>query len=180
MRSRNGQSILQRSLLPGVLLATFAIVPVVSGQPSSGATGETATNGAGIWKSRSQTLARATQEWALAVTRGADDSLHGRISIADSPTLHGGNVHGRVSGKSVSGTITDDDGNFVAAFEGVLDGEEMAGTYRSADGDSGTWSWSEPAAKQVVAERTTSQAQDESALDTSESGAVSDGAATSP
>lgn len=148
----SGRARFARILVVWLVLLCFAPLDLRAA-PEEQARATSDTVGAGIWKSRSQGLARATQEWSLVVRRGDDDSLHGRMSIGDSPSLEGGNVHGRVSGKAVSGTITDDDGNFLAAFEGQLDGEEMSGTYRSADGDSGTWRWSEPAAKQMVSER---------------------------
>jgi hypothetical protein len=115
-----------------------------------------AVAGRGDWKSERQAVGRAAQAWRIAATRGQDGSLYGRIEVDESPLLRTGNLSGWVVGKTVSGTVTDDDGAFLAKFEGEVDGEWMSGTYTSADGDRGTWVWAEPAAREL--------AEDESAI----------------
>jgi hypothetical protein len=115
-----------------------------------------AVAGTGDWKSERQAVGRASQAWRIAATRGQDGSLYGRLEVDESPLLRAGNLSGWVVGKTVSGTVTDDDGGFLAKFEGEVDGEWMSGTYTSADGDRGTWVWAEPAAREL--------AEDESAI----------------
>ena len=109
-----------------------------------------AVAGTGDWKSERQAVGRAAQAWRIAATRGQDGSLYGRIEVDESPLLRARNLSGWVVGKTVSGTVTDDDGAFLAKFEGEVDGEWMSGTYTSADGDRGTWVWAEPSARALA------------------------------
>jgi len=99
--------------------------------------------GSGGWKPDQQSPA-ATQPWTLQVTRGADNSISGRVAVARSPLLTSGNVQGQIVGENVSGTITDDAGTIVARFEGTINAGGMWGTYTDCTGGVGAWEGAAP------------------------------------
>ncbi len=96
--------------------------------------------GGGAWQTKGKKAA-PTQRWDLQVTRGDDNSIHGRVNLVGSPLAKTGNVEGHVSGSDVSGTITDDNGNPVATFTGSVGPKGMSGAYTDRSGETGSWSW---------------------------------------
>ncbi|MBI3783787.1 MAG: hypothetical protein HY270_10310 [Deltaproteobacteria bacterium] len=115
---------------------------VVAPAPQAEAAAITATDlrGGGGWVPN-EVAKRPTQRWSLDVKRGDDNSLTGRIMVIDSPLLSSGKVNGKVDGKLVSGTITDDAGNYAASFDGHIDKQGFSGTYRDVQGGTGDWAW---------------------------------------
>ena len=87
---------------------------------------------------------RPTQRWNLDVRRGDDNSIRGRVSVADSPLLSAGNVEGKIDGHIVSGTISDDAGNPIATFTGTVTPNGMHGKYTDRTDEVGNWSWDGP------------------------------------
>jgi len=77
----------------------------------------------------------------LDLTRGEDGSIHGRISLGDSPLARSGNVEGWIRGKRVIGTIRGDSGRRIARFKGRVTPRGIRGTYRDRTGEAGTWAW---------------------------------------
>ena len=75
--------------------------------------------GSGDWKTDGKAV-KPAQQWSISLLHSADNSLRGRISVAGSPLLDGGNVEGKIRGSTVSGTVSDDSGNYIAAFRGTV------------------------------------------------------------
>ena len=121
-----------------------AVIGVASAQDATpAATPVQDLAGSGGWKPDQQSPA-ATQPWTLQVTRGADNSISGRVAVARSPLLTSGNVQGQIVGENVSGTITDDAGTIVARFEGTINAGGMWGTYTDCTGGVGAWEGAAP------------------------------------
>jgi len=97
-------------------------------------------HGAGAWKTDGKAQ-RPAQQWDIDVTRSDDNSIRGRISVADSPLFTAGNVEGKIEGQTISGTISDDGGNQIATFSGTVTPTEMSGSYRDLTGEVGRWRW---------------------------------------
>ena len=97
-------------------------------------------HGAGLWKSDGK-QGRGSQHWKLDVVRGPDDSLRGRISVANSPVIADANVDGRISGDIVRGLILDDAGIPLASFEGKVSPGGITGKYTDRSGETGQWAW---------------------------------------
>ncbi len=97
-------------------------------------------HGGGDWKTDGKAH-RGAQRWNLDVHRGDDNAIRGRITVADSPLLSTGNVEGKIDGRIISGTISDDDGNQIATFSGMISGTGMSGKYTDRTGEVGEWSW---------------------------------------
>ena len=100
--------------------------------------------GQGRWHSGRAHDDRDQRAWHLHVERGDDDSLVGRIGLVGSPTLTSAQIEGQISGKDVYGVLVDDAGMQVGTFDGTLANNRVNGTYQTADGDSGNWSWDGP------------------------------------
>ena len=94
--------------------------------------------GAGSWRHRNEA---ARQAWQAQMKRFDDDSLSGRVVVVGSPLMDHAAVQGQVTGADVDGVLLDDDGRQVATFSGAIRGAGVSGTYTTADGDVGDWSW---------------------------------------
>ncbi len=94
----------------------------------------------GGWKSDGKSQ-RAAQRWTLDVKRAADDTVSGRVILADSPLASAGNVRGHIVGTNFSGSVTDDDGNLVAKLAGRVSKQGIDGTYTDRTGETGEWHW---------------------------------------
>lgn len=106
-------------------------------------------HGGGVWRSDLQsTPANAaqlpTQHWTIDATRGADDSLHGRIDVTGSPLMSSGRVDGQITGDAVSGSVADDAGRPIASITGTVASGAINGQYRTPDGETGWFSWGAP------------------------------------
>jgi|SRR5579862_2122198 len=99
-----------------------------------------AIRGGGGWKTDGKP-AVPNHRWSLQLTRGDDDSLTGSVTIGGSPLASSGKVHGEVMGDAVFGTITDNAGNEIAAFEGTIGPKGMSGKYLDRTGETGDWAW---------------------------------------
>jgi hypothetical protein len=85
---------------------------------------------------------RAAQRWDIDVTRADDDSLSGRVRLAGSPLTRSGVLRGRIEGRRVEGSLSDEAGNHVATFVGTLTPTGgVQGTYQDRSGEVGRWSW---------------------------------------
>ncbi len=102
--------------------------------------------GGGQWKTEGL-AAKSSQRWDLQLTRGDDDTLTGRVTLGDSPLATSANVHGRLVGRTLTGRLIDDEGNYVASFEGTIGIGRMSGSYTDRTGESGTWEWEGPPPK---------------------------------
>ncbi|HVN84387.1 MAG TPA: hypothetical protein VMW17_06025 [Candidatus Binatia bacterium] len=139
----------------------------------------------GQWRS-DRWQSRSPQPWFIQAQQNSDDGmLTGRLSVVGSGSLSGGTINGKIDGSSVFGTINDDQGAQLATFSGSRAGNHFTGTYQTADGDFGSWSYDEPTAPaQVDISALQQPAQDAqvdsgvSALDAAPSDALSDGDGT--
>jgi hypothetical protein len=94
--------------------------------------------GSGDW----QRDGRAPQRWEIDLTRRDDTAIEGRVTLAGSPLLRSGVLRGTLDGRRVAGSVSDDDGNQVATFVGViLPSGTWQGTYQDRTGEVGRWSW---------------------------------------
>jgi hypothetical protein len=125
-------------LLPALALMSVAAVvgEVVTAQVI---TAREVHSGGG-WKTDGKAQ-RSAQRWNLDVQRSDDDSIRGRISVADSPLFTDGNVEGKIDGRIVTGTISDDQGNQIATFTGIVTENGMSGKYTDRTGEVGEWNW---------------------------------------
>jgi hypothetical protein len=96
--------------------------------------------GDGSWKTDGKAK-RATQQWSLDLQRSSDGTVSGLITVADSPLFAAGRVHGKLEDRVISGTITDEQGNHVARFNGTLSRSGFQGKYVDRTGESGEWEW---------------------------------------
>jgi hypothetical protein len=96
--------------------------------------------GAGAWQTDGKS-AKTTQRWSLDVKRADDNSLSGRVTFADSPLMQSGNLKGQIVGNLVTGSMSDDDGNFVATFNGQMNKSGFTGSYTDRTGETGAWEW---------------------------------------
>lgn len=83
----------------------------------------------------------ASQQWSLDLRRGDDGTITGLITVTDSPLFSVGRVQGKLEDRVISGTITDEQGNHVAQFNGILSRTGFAGKYVDRTGESGEWEW---------------------------------------
>ena len=67
-------------------------------------------------------------------------ALSGRVTLMGSP-LDQARIEGQVTGADVDGVLLDDAGTQVGTFSGTITSGGIAGTYTTADGDTGDWSW---------------------------------------
>ena len=138
------------TLVPLVsLLACVAVASTpawAAGSPTEhGPLAARGLHGRGSWQRAEQSARPSAQQWDIDVNRADDDTLDGRVSVAGSPLLQNGILHGRINGRRVSGSIDDPGGNHVADFSGaVLPNGAMQGTYQDRSGEVGRWSWDGP------------------------------------
>jgi hypothetical protein len=99
--------------------------------------------GAGRWQSQRDTLGH--RDWQVQIQRFDDDSIEGSLIVIGSPTLHKVRLEGRVDGEEVYGVLLGDSNRQVGTFTGSVFEAGVSGTYTTADGDSGSWSWAGPA-----------------------------------
>ncbi len=95
--------------------------------------------GAGRWQSHRDRTKR--ESWQLQMKRFDDNSLSGRVVVAGSPLMDHAAIQGQLSGPEVDGVLLDDDGRQIGTFSGAIGTSGIAGTYATADGDAGDWSW---------------------------------------
>ena len=95
---------------------------------------------AGRWQSTR--FVRDAYPWHLQLQRNVKDgTISGRITVAGSGTLSVGSISGKITDTDVSGVITNQAGTRLGTFAGSLFAKGMSGTYETADGDVGTWSY---------------------------------------
>ena len=82
--------------------------------------------------------------WQVQLKQLDDDSLAGRVLIVGSPVLDHAQIQGQVTGGEVDGVLLDDRGRQVGTFSGAIRNNHVGGTYTTADGDVGDWSWDGP------------------------------------
>jgi len=78
--------------------------------------------------------------WSAELTREGT-TITGRLVLPGMREFSTGSVNGELNGSSVSGSITDDDGNEIATFEGTLGREGFTGSFETSRGETGSWSW---------------------------------------
>jgi len=127
-----------------VLSCTATISVPARAQPRPAqrpAVGARTMRGGGSWQKGAE-VRRTTQRWEIDVTRADDDSLSGRVTLAGSPLMQSGVLRGKVAGRRIEGSLSDDAGNHVATFIGTLTpGGGGQGTYQDRSGEVGRWSW---------------------------------------
>jgi hypothetical protein len=79
--------------------------------------------------------------WQVQLKHLEDGSLSGRVVIVGSPVLDHAEIQGQVTGSEVDGVLLDDGGRQVGTFSGSIANGTVGGTYSTADGDVGDWSW---------------------------------------
>jgi hypothetical protein len=121
----------------------FAAASAFAQTTTTSAITSSTVQGGGDWKTDGKAV-KPAQQWSISLLHSADNSLRGRISVAGSPLLDGGNVEGKIRGSAVSGTISDDSGSYIAAFRGTVGKTGMAGTYTDRTGETGSWRWAGP------------------------------------
>ena len=107
--------------------------------------------GAGRWQSQRDNLGH--RDWQVQIQRFDDDSIEGSLIVIGSPTLHKVRLEGRVDGDEVYGALVGDSNRQVGSFTGSVFEGGVSGTYTTADGDSGSWSWAGPAGACSLKER---------------------------
>ena len=107
--------------------------------------------GAGRWQSQRDNL--GNRDWHVQIQRFDDDSIEGSLIVIGSPTLHKVRLEGRVDGDEVYGVLVGDSKQQVGTFTGSVFEAGVSGTYTTADGDSGSWSWAGPAGARSLKER---------------------------
>lgn len=107
--------------------------------------------GGGHWQSQSriaslsdQTIGSLGAGWQLQVKQMDDNSLTGRITIVGSPRIQQARIEGQISGSAVDGVLVDNADTQIGTFTGSVSNGSVSGTYTTADGDTGTWSWDGP------------------------------------
>lgn len=95
--------------------------------------------GDGSWKTDG--VVKRSSRWSLDLQRGEDGTVTGLITISDSPLFAAGRIRGTLEGNVISGTITDEQGEHVARFSGVLSRTGFRGRYVDRTGESGEWEW---------------------------------------
>ncbi len=83
--------------------------------------------------------------WQVQMKHFDDDSLSGRAIIVGSPLMQHVQIQGQLTGTEVDGVLLDDNGVQVGTFSGTSGTGGLTGTYTTADGDIGDWSWDGPA-----------------------------------
>ncbi len=107
----------------------------------------------GRWKSEraGRVSAADEQPWHVQLQHNTDDgTISGHLGVVGSGLFSDGIISGHVDGRSVTGVVTDDSGAQLATFTGTVSRSGMIGTYLTTDGDSGSWSYDDPAAQPRV------------------------------
>lgn len=128
----------------GFALSAAALLMIGIATPTFAVPGKARGVGSGAWKSDADG-AKAPRRWNADVTREADDSISGRVTIKNHPAISGANLSGQISGHRVSGIMTDDNGRRLGTFDGVITPKGVHGTFKAINGDHGWWSWDGPA-----------------------------------
>lgn len=130
--------VLSQALLAGPLVSVaHESTTVVAGAASRAV-------GAGRWESSRD--ASGKRDWQIEIERFEDNSVGGSIVVIGSAYLRKARIEGRVDGSDVYGVLIGDNNNQVGTFTGTISDSELSGRYTTIQGDSGTWSWSGPAA----------------------------------
>lgn len=124
-----------RTLTCAILLAMVGTSAVVAQTIAS-----KELRGDGSWKIDGYAK-RSTQQWSLDLHRGDNSAVTGLITVTDSPLFAAGRVNGRLEGNVITGTITDEQGEHVARFNGVLSRHRFRGRYTDRTGEAGEWEW---------------------------------------
>ncbi len=135
-----------RRTIHGLAAATLAVglatvsAPALAERTRPQDTAAQRLRGNGAW----QRDGRNAQRWDIDLTYRDAETVEGRVTLAGSPMLrNGGVLRGRLEGRRVSGSVSDDDGNQVATFVGVvMPSGGWQGTYQDRTGEIGRWSWS--------------------------------------
>lgn len=96
--------------------------------------------GEGSWTSDG-TARGLAQRWSLHLQRAEDGTVWGLITVRDSPLLRAGRVVGKMEGRTISGTITDEQGRVAVRFTGVVSDRGLRGRYTDRTGETGEWQW---------------------------------------
>jgi hypothetical protein len=127
---------------------------IVAARASRGKVVALARNGR--WRSeRSGRVSAADDQpdhgWFVQLQHNTDDgTISGHLGVVGSGLFSDGIISGHVDGRSVTGVVTDDSGAQLATFTGTVSRSGMIGTYLTTDGDSGSWSYDDPAAQPHV------------------------------
>lgn len=102
--------------------------------------GDSSFRGAGGWQRAAD--GGTLQRWQIDVTRRTDRAIEGTVTLQGSPLMQTGTLQATIEGKTVTGRLSDPDGNHVADFVGRIapDGS-WRGSYRDRSGEVGRWSW---------------------------------------
>jgi hypothetical protein len=100
--------------------------------------------GQGRWRSGQPGRQADQHSWHVHVERSDDGSVTGRVAVIGSPSLHSARIQGHVTGSDVYGVLLDESDSQLGTFSGTVSSDGLNGTYQTADGDSGTWSWDGP------------------------------------
>lgn len=122
------------------LLALGIVISVFCGTASAQLSDPADIRGDGSWKTDG-VAKRAAQRWNLDLRRADDGTISGLITVTDSPLLQAGRIHGRIDGRTISGTILGDQGEYVARFNGLLNNGRFQGKYTDRTGETGEWEW---------------------------------------
>ncbi len=98
--------------------------------------------GGGRWESHQ--TGNGPHGWQVQMKHFDDDSVSGRAVIVGSPVMQHAQIQGQVTGTDVDGVLLDDNGVQVGTFSGTAGTNGLTGTYSTADGDIGNWSWDGP------------------------------------
>lgn len=138
-RSRGAWTI-ALALIEGILLCGASRAEETETKGVAADTG--VVRAAGSWGASQDSRTLSVQRWDVEALRTKDKQLQGRISIAGSSLFDSANVQGRLSGRGVSGSLLDDDGQELATFDGAVTPNGGYGTYRDHNGQTGEWQWS--------------------------------------
>ncbi len=121
------------------IIATVLVVhqSVVRGVPKAPAI-VTQFVGGGRWESSRHE--NGQRGWHVQMKHLDDNSLTGRVNLVGAVFDHA-SIQGIVSGQQIEGVLLDDNENQVGTFSGVISTSGISGTYTTANGDSGNWTW---------------------------------------
>ena len=95
----------------------------------------------GDWESGR--FASEKSSWQVRLERErATNELRGAIRVDGSYALgRAARIEGTLTDNAANGVILDDEGSPLGSFSGIVTAEGMTGSYRTAAGDEGTWSY---------------------------------------
>ena len=138
-------------LAASVTVSVFALEQQTSTSPVTPAAVTLQLVGGGHWQSQKRTVSLggpATRllgaGWQVQLKQMQDNSLAGRITIVGSPLIQQARIEGQISGSDVDGVLVDDSNAQIGTFTGTLSNGSVSGTYTTAAGDTGNWSWDGP------------------------------------